>query len=377
LAWLILPVFAYSNIARIFAFLGFFLILFFGKKKIDIKFFMSLLFYIIYTFTINAYFSNDTFVLRHLQLYIFLGCILISIIFYRKHLSTKRQIVYIILVLNLLALVSSLYILKDNSGAARLLAKSSDEAIDLSNSGLGGYGLVYANVLMLPLFIYSYKKTGEKKLKILSGLNIILAVLFIAMAQYFIAILLVLIQFIFRYLKNNTFSKRIVFIMLFILLAAFFFININYFDRLTYSWVEFNSLRYKQQDIFNLLNGAEGENNTVGGRASRYKRSLILFFKNPITGTFSFDDIGKHSNFLDQFAQYGIIIGLIFFSLITKLPRYILKKTKDTELKSYTLIFLITLILLGMFNNYGASMGAAFILLSCIEIYEKKYTDQK
>jgi hypothetical protein len=230
---------------------------------------------------------------------------------------------------------------------------------------------------MLPLFIYSYKKTGEKKLKILSGLNIILAVLFIATAQYFIAILLVLIQFIFRYLKNNTFSKRVVFIMLFILLAAFFFININFFDRLTYSWVEFSSLRYKQQDIFNLLNGAEGENNTVGGRTSRYKRSLILFFKNPITGTFSFDNIGKHSNFLDQFAQYGIIIGLILFSLITKLPRYILKKTKDTELKLYTLIFLITLIILGMFNNYGASMGAAFILLSCIEIYEKKYTDQK
>jgi hypothetical protein len=377
LAWLILPVFAYSNIARIFAFLGFFLILFFDEKKLNIKFFILLLFYIIYTFTINAYFSNDTFVLRHLQLYIFLGCILISIVFYRKHLSTKRQIVYIILVFNLLALVSSLYILKDNSGAARLLAKSSDEAIDLSNSGLGGYGLVYANVLMLPLFIYSYKKTGEKKLKILSGLNIILAVLFIATAQYFIAILLVLIQFIFRYLKNNTFSKRVVFIMLFILLAAFFFININFFDRLTYSWVEFSSLRYKQQDIFNLLNGAEGENNTVGGRTSRYKRSLILFFKNPITGTFSFDNIGKHSNFLDQFAQYGIIIGLILFSLITKLPRYILKKTKDTELKLYTLIFLITLIILGMFNNYGASMGAAFILLSCIEIYEKKYTDQK
>jgi hypothetical protein len=377
LAWLILPVFAYSNIARIFAFLGFFLILFFGEKKIDIKFFMSLLVYIIYTFTINAYFSNHTFVLRHLQLYIFLGCILISIIFYRKHLSTKRQIVYIILVLNFLALVSSLYILKDNSGAARLLAKSSDEAIDLFNSGLGGYGLVYANVLMLPLFIYSYKKTSEKKLKILSGLNIIFAVLFIAMAHYLIAIILVLIQFIFRYLKNNTFSKRIIFIGLSMFLIAFFFLNINYFDRLTYSWFEFNSLRYKQQDIFNLLNGAEGENNTVGGRASRYKRSLILFFKNPITGTFSFDDIGKHSNFLDQFAQYGIIIGLILFSIITKLPRYILKKTKDTELKSYTLIFLITLILLGIFNNYGASMGAAFILLSCIEIYEKKYTDQK
>jgi hypothetical protein len=61
----------------------------------------------------------------------------------------------------------------------------------------------------------------------------------------------------------------------------------------------------------NSLTGSAGE------RGERYWRSLVLFFENPLIGTLSYADIGKHSTFLDHLAQWGIFFGGILFYLIS------------------------------------------------------------
>ncbi|TXK77880.1 hypothetical protein [Mesonia sp. K4-1] len=365
--WLLIPYFAYNNYARLLAFLAFSFFLFKNEKRINKKLLFGILLYIIYTFTINALFSANSYMLRHLQLYILFGCILIAYIITKQEDAIKNKIKYIILSLNLIALLSSLYVLKDNMGAARLLAKSTDEAVELSNKGLGGYGLIYANVLMLPLFFYYRKRTNNLYKQVLIYANILFSITFILLADYLIAIILIIFQLLTFLFIKASYADRIIIIGILLVTLLLFYNNLNYFDKLTYSWVEFSSLRYKQEDIFNMFRGVDGNNNTIDGRTGRYFRSLNLLASNPITGTFSFDEIGKHSNIIDQFAQYGIIFGFLMLRIIFMLPQNLLRTTNNEYLKYFLNIYMVTLILLGILNNYGAAMGCSFLLLSCVE----------
>ena len=93
-------------------------------------------------------------------------------------------------------------------------------------------------------------------------------------------------------------------------------------------------------------------------------RSFLLFLENPLVGTLKFDDIGKHSNIIDQFAQYGLVVGIILLRIITKVPNVINNHIKNKRI-IFVKIFLLTLILFGLCNNFASSLGVAFILLVC------------
>ncbi|WP_283641115.1 O-antigen ligase family protein [Mesonia mobilis] len=355
LAWLSIPFLAYNNIARLFFLVG--LIVFFLKYKQKGKsnFLLQILFYVFYTFIINLFFSNGSFLFRHLQFYIFLICIYLSYVVFDFSQDKKQQIIFIILFFNFIAIVGSLLVLADQNDAARVLAKSSEEAIELSEKGAGGYGLVYLNVLIMPILFH---------LKIIVYINILCGLVFIFLANYLIAVILVLLQFLFYFLLKANFLKKILLLILMLLIFVVFLNFLNFFDEITYSLVSQNSLRYKQQDIFNILKGESAEFNTVGGRLERYLRSFLLFLENPLVGTLKFDDIGKHSNIIDQFAQYGLVVGIILLRIITKVPNVINNHIKNKRI-IFVKIFLLTLILFGLCNNFASSLGVAFILLVC------------
>ena len=145
--------------------------------------------------------------------------------------------------------------------------------------------------------------------------------------------------------------------------------NIEYIEKETYSLVESSSLRLKHTDIFNQIRGDQSINGTIESRSDRYYRSLNIFFTNPITGILSFDNIGKHSNILDLFAQFGFLIGLLFLYIIKKLPFEILKKSKFKN-KYYIKTFIWAIIIFGLVNNYAMQHGILYILMACI-VYNK------
>jgi hypothetical protein len=94
-------------------------------------------------------------------------------------------------------------------------------------------------------------------------------------------------------------------------------------------------------------------------------------FKNPFIGVISFNDIGKHSQFLDLFAQFGFIIGIILMRLIFFIPIQI-KKIIEQKHNKLINILIFTLLLLGMFNNYAMQMGVVLILLVLVTSLNSK-----
>lgn len=333
----------------------------YGSKKILYLF----LFYFVYTSSINYFFSDSVYVVRHLQLYIFLFVTYTASVLLYFPASHKIRLVYIILCLNIITGLITISELMVNSSAARVIAKTNEESIELTSQGVGGYAVVYFNVVCMPIFIMLKKVIKTKKFLILSNINLAVALVLIVMANYFIALLMTIfaMTYLFVYSKGDVRSKVIKTLLLILLLLAFWNF-IPEIKSITYNWVDGTSLRYKHEDIFASLEGREQQYNTVTGRSERYMRSLKLFLTSPLVGVFSFNNVGKHSNILDQFAQYGVVLGIILINLLLLLPRKVLTYV-DEDKKHYIYLFMALLIILGLLNNYAMAIGVAMILLVC------------
>ncbi|GAA5219846.1 hypothetical protein GCM10025777_04760 [Membranihabitans marinus] len=71
----------------------------------------------------------------------------------------------------------------------------------------------------------------------------------------------------------------------------------------------------KIRDINVSLQSSE-VSGTLADRVERYLRSIEYFSHNPIFGTLSKADLGKHSMILDHFAQFGVGGGILFLTII-------------------------------------------------------------
>lgn len=371
LSWLLVPYFSYSIIIR---FLFFFSLLFLIIKNFDLinkKIFIISIFIIIYTFILNYLASNSSYLLRHLQLYIFLILILIAPILTKYTFKESIFLIYFFLVLNLFSLILTYKGLLTDSHAARAFSKSNEAALEVASSGIGGYGFIYANALLYPILILIYKTINNKKIKILSILNFILILLVISRANFFIAIILTIIQLL--YLLYNYGDKKSYYLFLLAFIISLFYVFLNLNEVLDYidSLLKGTSLYLKFLDIISLFEGKAAAYGTTDGRAERYIRSFLMMFKNPFIGVISFNDIGKHSQFLDLFAQFGFIIGIILMRLIFFIPIQI-KKIIEQKHNKLINILIFTLLFLGMFNNYAMQMGVVIILLVLVTSLNSK-----
>jgi hypothetical protein len=362
----LLPFFSFNNYVRFFTLITIVIFIIKYHRNGSNILFLRLLFFIVFTFTINFFSSSSDFSNRHIQLYIFLILIYLSSIIYNMNLRLKNKLIFIILILNLFTTIISIKNLLLDSNVSRIIAKNSEEAEVLIDQGIGGYGFIYFNVISLPLFFLILKLKRDNFFLIIAKINIFSSITLVLLANYFIAIImLILTLFILFYYSSKKLQYRVLKFFLFLIILISIPSNLDKLDNFTSNLVEGTNLQFKQQDVFNKLQGKESDNGTIEGRSDRYYRSIYLFSKNPILGTFSFDSIGKHSNILDQFAQYGIFLGLLLINIILFLPLIIIKSIVN-QYKYYVYCFLFLVLILGFLNNYSMQIGVAMILLVCL-----------
>lgn len=372
LSWIMIPYFAYNSISRILAAISILIIIIKYYRLINKSLLFATTFFIIYTFIINAIASDSIFLLRHLQLYIFLILILISSITVKFSNKKKQQLLIIMLSFNLIALIGTYFGLINDSHVARSLSKSGEGAVELTKLGVGGYGIVYMNSIIFPLFLLLIKTLKDRWIKLLILVNFVLSFVIVLKAGFLIAISLIVFQFFYLvFLPFNIIQKQ--FLILFFSIGSLFILNnIDEIERISYPLVEESSLKYKHADIFNIIKGEKAEYNTVSIRLERYERSLRQSFLNPVVGLLSFNNVGKHSNILDIFAQFGIFMGILFLYLLRKIPLSIIKKMPK-KYKNYINCFFWSLLILGTFNNFSMQNGILFLLTTCIiNIYDQR-----
>ena len=288
--------------------------------------------FVIYTTFIELLVPDVATINRQFQVWIMLFFLLVGES-HRRGQSDEARFCFwaVLLVLPVWSFATLWGINTISADVSRTISRSSAEARDLAGQGIGGYVYVYTVLLCLPflthLALRSSNEWGREQARwkrrfarlFIVG-NFLLATLLVIRAGYSIAVILstfaVLSVLLIRSRNSLPFAISICLVGLIVLATS---IALQPALRAIEGVVAGTEYSAKVRDIRSLLEDDQSTG-TVEGRVERYTRSLRLFAENPVIGTLTFDDIGKHSAILDRFAQYGLGFGLLFLALLIHIP---------------------------------------------------------
>lgn len=330
--------------------------------------------FVLYTAIVEWLVPDSSAINRQFQLWIMLFFLLVGESQQRGRSDEARFCFWVILLVLPIWMLTTLWgISTVAADVARTLVRSSQEARDLSAQGMGGYGLVYTVILCLPFLAQLALRVGQlpggaqvrwkrRAQRALLWGNFVLALLLVLRAGYSIGLILaaltIFLVILVRSRRPLQLAMSVSFVSTLVLGLSFAAVPVLQSFEGIAQGTEYSA---KLRDIRASL--TEGESTgTVEGRTERYARSLRLFSENPVMGTLSFNDVGKHSAILDRFAQYGFGFGLLFTALLMYVPlRYLRLQQVPIGLG---LAFLLVAFGFPMLNNVFMSWGLILYVFS-------------
>jgi hypothetical protein len=364
--WAISPPLAYGTIYRILALIAVSIFILSTIKQVfrHDKHTVFLLFtYLIYTFFITSAFDTFSFTFtRKIQLIIFF--FFLYIFLYYKQVGFKQIYSLFFIVLLLFGIWNCITVvnLATDPYISRYLVQSLKDSEQYTDIGIGGYGLVYAVMPIISIIFYLiYKRAFHKMMMILSLFFAISGIILVLNAGYSIALILLCISFVTTFgLKKKKIFDVVAFVALVFIGLTIFMVNEDSIFSFLSNTFASTPFEIKINDIHDSFT-YKSSVGTAEGRTERYLRDISIFLNNPLIGDISFLKIGKHSAILDNFAQYGLFIGLLFLHLLLLIPRKYCKMQKEDFGCVFSMF--VTVLLLSLFNNIPASLGVTLYLL--------------
>lgn len=276
----------------------------------------------------------------HIQLYI----ILIFIVVYesrRNEIASLKPIFWFVLLTIPIWIITTLRALDTYSHAVRVVVRSSAEALELLQQGVGGYSLVYGALLLVPMLVPMVLRGAAFDLRsapapirllpfynrVLPAVLVGIITLLVLRSGFAIANVVLVIALIVSVLLT---WFREWGIALGILGAVVLLVggNILLGDLIAalQSLTQDTTYADRLRDVQLALEVGESTG-TVQDRTERYWRSANSFLDNPVMGTIvESRGIGGHSAYLDALAQRGIVFGGLFVALMLYLPIRMLRQ---------------------------------------------------
>lgn len=323
IAWSISPPLSYGNLYRVLGLGMVAVILLFGIGKMNrstVNTLILCLLLIAYMIIVGV-FVKDAFTLR-IQFYIFMAILLCGLVLEDLNdADTFKILLLYIMVLFIIWNITSLIGIRSKDNVMRLMAKNGDYSERYSRQGIGGYGYVYAVLLMFPIGLDLALRKNERFIRRLIAWIFVGTTFFLIIgSSYFMALLLMILTVpLFFVLKTRKKTVRIVALLVFIAAAVLVFLFSEQILSIMYSLIPIRELRIKISGMIQLLN--EDQNiaeSQFGTRYERYTRSLMYMLQHPLLGGFSYSVTGKHSFLLDFGAQYGIPALLLLLGMFRK-----------------------------------------------------------
>lgn len=270
---------------------------------------------------------------------------------------------------------------------SRAIKSSGIESSEILFSGVGGYEFIYFLVFIFSILIFTFRSIDigkhQKKSQLIMGLLTLLTAYTVVLSGYTTALFLISLAILFRTLgKTINLSKFIKTISSIILLFVIFYLGINFFIDIFLVQFEGSGNANKILEILSYINtDTLGESSQA--RVSVYQKSISVFENNPFFGIIFLPlavnaageliAFGQHSQILDTFALFGIVIGLLQLYIYVK-P---LKDRITVGLKKYDIFaitIMISFLIVTVFNNVTPSIGFAvlFIYPTINEIIKKQ-----
>ena len=259
-------------------------------------------------------------------------------------------------------------ILHENERIMRDLTRNSDFSESFARRGIGGFGYIYSVILMLPTAVELIRlKVRGKAFRILNIYFVLTGFMLAYFSEYFIAMLLAILTLILVWKK----PAKSTYILVGIIITTSGFVMETILDTMIelIDIPEINNKLIETRNI--LLNDTNVEDTEFGVRYERYVRDIGLIIANPIWGTLSFKNIGKHSEFLDFFAQYGIPLGIVYVSALLHPATVWIKR--NVSIASVVLLISVIMCLLNRFPLHAAVPLCFFMPTFCrISKYNSK-----
>lgn len=231
-----------------------------------------------------------------------------------------------------------------------------NSALNLNKSGVASYTFINSLPFLFIPFVYCYKKSKTKYLKIFLISLIFLALLTIIKTGWGTALILSIIAIVGGFMIINTkkpwvviFSILVATVLIFLLLPKILNLASNIF-------ADNPTLLAKVKDIQESL--IEGEQTgQIQQRGDLYQRSIDTFLENPYFGDYK-GSIGGHAFWLDSLALRGVIGTFPLVMAIISLYRLTLRYLP----KDYKYMSLINLVLFFSFGSVKGMGGFEFFL---------------
>ena len=331
--------------------------------------------YFVYTSLGILIFEGVSILNADIQLYIMLIFILFMQSRRREIESMEPTFWMLLLTFPVWQILTIKEILTSNTHAARILIRSSTEAADLMGRGVGGYSLVYASLLLFPsvlvLFLNPKAVDGRKLLRpfryfpfasriIIIGNTLSALVLVIVSGYSIAAISIVVVTFSVLFIRNYSPYNIVCCMLLTVCCYVVFYVYIEQILLWLLPLTHGSNFNLKIRDILISMQ-EDSASGTLYDRIERYQRSFLLFVQNPIFGTMSSTDIGKHSQILDNFAQFGIVVGSMFVYLLITVPVMYIKR-RGAEFGLAFAMLIVTLLYFGLNNAFMSAGPVLFII---------------
>lgn len=374
-AWTISPPLAFGDAWRVLALCcaGAWVLLEFGRRRNIFRYptlpVLVAFLYIIYTLAIEGLVPDLGALSRHYQVWIMFFFLLVFESERRHGGEAYKPLFWLSLVLLPIWMWSTINAYGSvGADVSRIITRSSAESEELTAQGIGGFGLVYSVVVAIPILAGFVLRPGRLDWKRLPGgkwrkrfawllmlVNLLLAVWMVLNAGYSFALLLMMASLLLVFLVNRRGLVPVIRGLLFASVVTIVLtLALGPFVGALSDLARGTEYQQKLADLQATFQG-ESAVGTVDMRMERYERSLELFYRNPVLGVLKIDDVGKHSAYLDRFAQYGFFFGALFVYLILYLPLRIARNRAADPGISFSVLFVAAAF--PLINNVFAAFG--------------------
>lgn len=351
--WTISPFMEIDNIWRIgaLAAFGLWLICAMSRGLHLEKIHMLALTFMVLVMVVNII-QNSGFgkIMRPIQYYMMVLLFIVGH-FYKDKWKELYFLVPIILVFLIYFNFKSAFKVMDDPRIARLLVRNDEEIYQYLREGIGGYSLIYPQVVALPVLVmWVFKSYKLKTFYFLIGLVWIVSyVLFVINANYAIAITGSVISLIilFFYKGHSAAFAFVASVGMFIALM----LMILYWDSFRNMLLEFFDGTAVAKKINDLVATSEtgAAEGSINDRIIKYQSTIDTILKYPITGGLWWDAGGGHSALGEVFAQYGLFGGYVYCKTMYGVPiqykkTYGYKKIQQMANANLVVLLFVTLL---------------------------------
>lgn len=369
--WTISPPLQIDNIYR-FAVLGAVGLWFILNIPYNVKFerihvlaFIFILFIVVVALIESG--GNFSYILKPFTYYLLIIAFLMAYC-YKDRWNELSGLIPIILILLIYFNYKTYQVVTDDPAVARLIVRNDPSTYHYMRDGVGGYGLLYSQVCMLPIIVsWTISSFRKSWLRFVIGIIWLISYfLYLFNSGYTIAVVASIAGLIILFLYRRSSIVLAIIITSILLWLLIWLIGYNDgFRNALLSFFEGTKVATKINDIYLSITTTDAAD-SIMVRLEAYQSSINTILSFPFIGGLWFSGGGGHSVIIDTFAKYGLFGGYVFVKILFDFPMKIKKSPqigKDIRIANATFI---SVLLIAILNNL--TYNFVFLLLFVIPI---------